>query len=49
MVVKGPSVADYLCIFCGKSPVTKEHLIPKWMIRLVQGQFDWEGGKAGVR
>ena len=38
-----------VCIFCGKTRVTKEHLIPKWMLKIVRRKFSWQGGKAGFK
>ena len=42
-------MATSVCIFCGKARVTKEHLIPEWMLKEVQRQCSWPGGRAGVK
>ena len=35
------------CIFCGSLPVTKEHLFPKWMLKLLRQKFSWKNAKRG--
>lgn len=36
------------CIFCGSSPVTKEHLYSSWILRLLDREFDTTESRRGI-
>jgi hypothetical protein len=38
-----------LCVFCDRARVTEEHLIPKWMLKILKQEFNWHGGKSWVK